>query len=387
MAQQVRDDGAGAFARAGRRDGQGVAAAAVMDGQKPGPVAGEQAALIAKTLLAARRPCGQPAAGAERVGRFLKRQQQRAAPTPERRYGRIVSMAATMARPPRTSWPKAGHMATATAESNGAAPAGKNRFDTAERERIRAAILRYMEAHRIGVPTLQARIAQAADRSLDLIPLKTLQRFLAGATRTNDAFLIPAINSCPACRTTAGRKRSRRTSWRRRWLCSCRPRTPDVPGHAATHSSRGVRYAALDARDIAGRSSRASDRAAVQGKDRAAACRFLWRCRLKDRGGRSPADPRGGFNPARKRPSSSARRRAPSLRRQRRWSSTLDLRAAPKQADRGFRKLTGFQAGREGRLVGSGVEARSSDRTSGRAPLFQSQSYFVFPRVTEARPS
>lgn len=71
------------------------------------------------------------------------------------------------------------------------APAGKTRFDTADRGRIRAAILRYMEAHRIGVPTLQARIAEAADRSIDLIPLKTLQRFLAGASRTNDAFLIP----------------------------------------------------------------------------------------------------------------------------------------------------------------------------------------------------
>lgn len=72
-----------------------------------------------------------------------------------------------------------------------AQPARKNRFDTVERERIRAAMQRYMEAHRIGVPTLQARISEAADRPIDLIPLKTLQRFLAGATRTNDAFLIP----------------------------------------------------------------------------------------------------------------------------------------------------------------------------------------------------
>jgi hypothetical protein len=72
-----------------------------------------------------------------------------------------------------------------------AAPAGRARFDIAARARIRAVILRYMEAHRIGVPTLQARISEATDRSIDLIPLKTLQRFLAGATRTNDAFLIP----------------------------------------------------------------------------------------------------------------------------------------------------------------------------------------------------
>jgi hypothetical protein len=79
----------------------------------------------------------------------------------------------------------------ATGSTTRAAPAARARFDTAGRARIRAAMLRYMEAHRIGVPTLQARISEASDRSIDLIPLKTLQRFLAGATRTNDAFLIP----------------------------------------------------------------------------------------------------------------------------------------------------------------------------------------------------
>jgi hypothetical protein len=67
----------------------------------------------------------------------------------------------------------------------------KSAFDAGERSRIRSALLRYMEEHRIGVPTLQGRIAQASDRSPDLIPLKTLQRFLADTHRTNDAFLIP----------------------------------------------------------------------------------------------------------------------------------------------------------------------------------------------------
>jgi hypothetical protein len=61
----------------------------------------------------------------------------------------------------------------------------------AERARIRTAMLRYMEAHRIGVPALQARISEAVNRPVDLIPLKTLQRFLAASTRTNDAFLVP----------------------------------------------------------------------------------------------------------------------------------------------------------------------------------------------------
>lgn len=67
----------------------------------------------------------------------------------------------------------------------------KKSFDTTDRDRMRSALLRYMQEHRIGVPTLQARIAQASSRSTDLIPLKTLQRFLAHSHRTNDAFLIP----------------------------------------------------------------------------------------------------------------------------------------------------------------------------------------------------
>lgn len=46
-----------------------------------------------------------------------------------------------------------------------------------------------MERHRIGTPTLQARIADAAGRTLDEVNNKTLQRFLAGKHRTNDAFV------------------------------------------------------------------------------------------------------------------------------------------------------------------------------------------------------
>lgn len=67
----------------------------------------------------------------------------------------------------------------------------KKTFDIAERDRMRSALLRYMQEHRIGVPSLQIRIAQAANRSADLVPLKTLQRFLAHSHRTNDSFLIP----------------------------------------------------------------------------------------------------------------------------------------------------------------------------------------------------
>ena len=43
-----------------------------------------------------------------------------------------------------------------------------------------------MEENRIGVPTLQKLIAEANDLTLDRLPLKTLQRFLADSHRSND---------------------------------------------------------------------------------------------------------------------------------------------------------------------------------------------------------
>lgn len=68
------------------------------------------------------------------------------------------------------------------------APA-KNRFDQADRDRIRRALLRYMQEHAIGVPTLQKEIAAANDLSLDRVPLKTLQRFLGNTHRSNEAMV------------------------------------------------------------------------------------------------------------------------------------------------------------------------------------------------------
>ncbi|UPT88515.1 hypothetical protein HAP41_0000005340 [Bradyrhizobium barranii subsp. apii] len=69
----------------------------------------------------------------------------------------------------------------------------KTQFNLAERERLRAALRNYMQENRIGVPALQLRIAEGTDRSPDLLPLKTLQRFLADCGRTNDAFLQPCF--------------------------------------------------------------------------------------------------------------------------------------------------------------------------------------------------
>ncbi|MCP5389611.1 MAG: hypothetical protein H6915_07565 [Novosphingobium sp.] len=65
----------------------------------------------------------------------------------------------------------------------------KNRFDLADRDSIRRALLRYMQERAIGVPTLQKEIAAANDLALDRVPLKTLQRFLGDTHRSNDALI------------------------------------------------------------------------------------------------------------------------------------------------------------------------------------------------------
>jgi len=62
-------------------------------------------------------------------------------------------------------------------------------FALEDRDTIRRRLLGYMERHSIGSPTLQARIADASGRTLDEVNNKTLQRFLAGRHRTNDAFV------------------------------------------------------------------------------------------------------------------------------------------------------------------------------------------------------
>jgi hypothetical protein len=78
-------------------------------------------------------------------------------------------------------------MTDSATKAHEGSPQGSS-LDLAARARLRGRFLRYMEEHRIGAPTLQARIAQALGRSPDLIPLKTLQRFIGGQGRTNDAF-------------------------------------------------------------------------------------------------------------------------------------------------------------------------------------------------------
>lgn len=70
------------------------------------------------------------------------------------------------------------------------APSARMEFDAAERERIRAALLRYMEEHRVGVPTLQYRIIKADEPRHREIPLSTLQRFLGRKHQTQEHHVV-----------------------------------------------------------------------------------------------------------------------------------------------------------------------------------------------------
>ena len=59
-------------------------------------------------------------------------------------------------------------------------------FDQKERTHVRRALLRYMAEHRIGAPTLQSRIIKADKPRHRVIPLSTLQRFIADTRHTSD---------------------------------------------------------------------------------------------------------------------------------------------------------------------------------------------------------
>lgn len=61
-------------------------------------------------------------------------------------------------------------------------------FDGTARDRIRRKIMNYMVEHRIGVPLLTQRITSSNPHK-PKIPIKTLQRFLAGKHRTNDMYV------------------------------------------------------------------------------------------------------------------------------------------------------------------------------------------------------
>lgn len=62
-------------------------------------------------------------------------------------------------------------------------------FDELTRERIRRGLRAYMEANRIGTPTLLGRIMEADAPRFREMPLSTLQRFIAGRHRTLDSYV------------------------------------------------------------------------------------------------------------------------------------------------------------------------------------------------------
>jgi hypothetical protein len=61
-------------------------------------------------------------------------------------------------------------------------------YGQTQREQVRQTLLTYMREHKIGVPTLAARIREAVHRN-PVIPVKTLQRFLKGEVRTIDQYV------------------------------------------------------------------------------------------------------------------------------------------------------------------------------------------------------
>lgn len=74
----------------------------------------------------------------------------------------------------------------------------RHEFDESERLRLRQAVRTYAREHGIGTGKLCVRIAQATARDPALIPVKTMQRFLADAHRTEDWFLVPVAAFCAA---------------------------------------------------------------------------------------------------------------------------------------------------------------------------------------------
>lgn len=59
--------------------------------------------------------------------------------------------------------------------------------DAAEREAIRAKLLAFAQRNSVGVPALSLHIARSLKLTPEQVPWKTLQRFLRGEVRTNDA--------------------------------------------------------------------------------------------------------------------------------------------------------------------------------------------------------
>lgn len=117
-------------------------------------------------------------------------------------------------------------------------------FDETERQSIRRSLLRYIDENNIGVPTLQRLIATTNGISIDQLPLKTLQRFMADTHRSNDLmvrychhFVVdqfapdPVIAFGDQFAAFLGIWRDGR---------DCRPVPPDMAGTFASHTKEAL---------------------------------------------------------------------------------------------------------------------------------------------------
>lgn len=117
-------------------------------------------------------------------------------------------------------------------------------FDEAERQSIRRTLLRYIDENSIGAPTLQRLIAAANGISVDQLPLKTLQRFMADTHRSNDLmvrychhFVIDQLAPDPV--TAFG---DQFAAFLGVWHDGrdCRPVPPDMAGSFASHTKEAL---------------------------------------------------------------------------------------------------------------------------------------------------
>ncbi|MFA5947822.1 MAG: hypothetical protein WC806_02520 [Candidatus Gracilibacteria bacterium] len=85
---------------------------------------------------------------------------------------------------PAPAWSRVGQEAEDRVHGSGDAQT----FDAKTRDTVRRKLLAYMQQHAIGVVRLAARVSEANPRNPE-IPIKTLQRFLAGRMRTSDIYV------------------------------------------------------------------------------------------------------------------------------------------------------------------------------------------------------
>lgn len=116
-------------------------------------------------------------------------------------------------------------------------------FDEGERQSIRHSLLRYIDENNIGAPTLQRLIAAANGISVDQLPLKTLQRFMADTHRSNDLMVrychhFVREQLVDPIKSFGDQFASFLGVWRDGR--DCRPVPPDIAGTFASHTKEAL---------------------------------------------------------------------------------------------------------------------------------------------------